>query len=295
MSESPLLEINELSVTYYPTFSAPVHAVRSVSLSIASGETVVLVGETGSGKSSVALAVAGLLEGASVAGSILFEGARVAPRPGWLGMVFQDARSVLNPVLTVEEQMVETLRAHKRVGRTMARDTAGAVLGDVGISRREAKQRAFELSGGACQRVGVALALCNDPRLLIADEPTSASDPALQWEMIELLQSMKKGRGLGLLWVSHDLGLVARVADRAVVMCHGRVVEAGAASEVLCRPEHPCTVGLVRSQLGAGMRYGNREGDDMAGSSYPKEGVASCVHVTHCEHASSSCGTAVAI
>lgn len=285
MAEAPLLDIKDLSVVYYPTFLSPVHAVRGVSLSIVARETVALVGETGSGKSTVALAAAGLLEDASISGEILFGRSTVAPRRGWLGMVFQEARSVLNPVLTAEDQIVETLRAQTSMNVRTARLKAGALLEDVGITRGEAKQRGFELSGGACQRVGVALALCSEPAVVIADEPTSALDPDLRWEMVELLESMRKKRGLGLLLISHDLELVGRIADQVAVMCRGRIVERGAGKEVLQRPACRRTVELIRAHQWTRERYDRNRASDMEGSWCAQGRCSGCAHGSRCNEA----------
>ncbi len=253
---SPILEVRELSVIY-PTSSEPVRAVRGASLHIHAGETVSLVGETGSGKSTVALAILGLLVHRDQSGEILYKRRRVESlsqrewrqiRNREIGIVFQDMRNALNPVLTVLEHIVETLRAHQALSKKDACSKAKELLREVGIPAGQEKLYPFELSGGTCQRVGIALAICNGPRLLIADEPTSAIDTAIQAQILSLLQQMKDRYGLALLLISHDLPLISQISDRISVMYHGRVVESGLKKEVLERPAHPYTLGLIQCQ-----------------------------------------------
>ncbi len=251
-----VLEVRNLSVAY-PTPSAPIHAVRGVSLQICEGETLSLVGETGSGKSTLALAVLGLLDHPVQSGEILFQGRAIhsLTRGEWkrlrsreIGMVFQDSRSALNPVITILDHMIETIRAHQKLSRRDARDRGIDILREVGIPEAQGNLYPFELSGGTCQRAGIALAVCNKPRLLIADEPTSAIDVAIQAQILDLLQSMKERHGLSLLLVSHDLPLIAQVSDRICVMYCGRIVESGDMGVILGAPAHPYTRNLVRCQ-----------------------------------------------
>ncbi len=212
------------------------------------------MGESGCGKSTVALSVLGLLRAKEQieSGEILFEGVDLLrlEECAWrkirgvkIGMIFQDARSSLNPVLTVGEHLRESLKAHQQLSRNQVRRKAADLLSEVEIPDPELQMRRyyFELSGGMCQRVGIALGICNDPLLLIADEPTSALDPTIQVQIMDLLQEMKHRHNLALLLISHDLALVAEWADRIVVMYHGRLVEAGVTSEVFTRPAHPYT------------------------------------------------------
>ncbi len=255
--DSPLLSVRNLSVSYH-TSSGPLRAVEDVSFEIGPGETLGLAGETGCGKSTIALAILGLLDGGRIeGGDIRFEGKSLANsaerawrhlRGSRIGLVFQDARGSLNPVLTVGQHLEEALRAHSRMTGRQWRDQASRLLGDVGIAEPAftMKRYAHELSGGTCQRVGIALAICNRPRLLIADEPTSALDPTIQAQIITLLMQMKHRLGLALLFISHDLPLINRIADRMAVMYGARIVESGPAPEVLSAPAHPYTRGLLQ-------------------------------------------------
>jgi oligopeptide/dipeptide ABC transporter ATP-binding protein len=254
---SPLLDVQSLTVTY----SAPpgsITAVRDVSFQLETGKTLAIVGETGSGKSTIALALMGLLEGAGRvdSGEIRFESQNLLGftesqwrkhRGNKMGILFQDARGALNPVLTVGAHLVETLRAHQRISRRLARSRALALLADVGIPDPQFSMRRypFELSGGMCQRIGIALGICNAPRLLIGDEPTSALDPSIQVQIVELLREMQCRHGLALLLISHDLGLVAEVADHVAVMYHGNFLEYGSVTELFPHPAHPYGQALV--------------------------------------------------
>jgi oligopeptide/dipeptide ABC transporter ATP-binding protein len=255
-ADPPILEIRNLTVTYRTSFE-PVHAVRGASLYLEKGETLSLVGETGSGKSTVALAILGLLDHHEQSGEILYRGCPIhslSPRE-WrkirsreIGIVFQDMRNALNPVLTILDHMVETLRAHQEISKKDALGKAKAFFREVGITEAQEKLYPFELSGGTCQRAGIALGLCNSPHLLIADEPTSAIDTALQAQILALLQQLKNRYGLALLLISHDLPLVSLISDRISVLYHGRVVESGLKGEVLGSPSHPYTFGLIQCQ-----------------------------------------------
>jgi oligopeptide/dipeptide ABC transporter ATP-binding protein len=216
-----------------------------------------LVGETGSGKSTVALAVMGLLERHEQSGEILYggHGIQLLARSSWrqirskeIGIVFQDSRSALNPVLTVMDHLIETLSAHQKLSKKAARAASLDLLQEVGIQEDQAKLHSFELSGGTCQRAGIALAICNHPRLLIADEPTSSIDTAVQAQILGLLQRMKQRYGLALLLISHDLPLISQVSDRVAVIYHGRIVESGLKEEVLAAPAHPYTRSLLQCQ-----------------------------------------------
>jgi oligopeptide/dipeptide ABC transporter ATP-binding protein len=255
---APLVEVRDLSIAYLSS-SETVRAVRNVSLELCEGETLALVGETGSGKSTLALALPGLLDRRArvESGEILFEGRSLRSlksreRNGILsrriGVVFQDARGSLNPVLSIGDHLTETLRAHQKLSRRAARERALQLLGEVGIPRGRERLFPFELSGGACQRAGIALAICNNPRLLVADEPTSAVDVTIQEQILGLLGVMKQRYGLALFLISHDLPLIAQVADRIIVMYHGRAVESGSRREVLANAAHPYTRGLIQSQ-----------------------------------------------
>ncbi len=259
---SPLVEVRELCVTYRSP-GGPVRAVRNVSFHLAAGETVALVGETGSGKSTIARTFLGLQqrEGHEVSGRLIFEGRDLLRmteadwrryRGSRISLLFQDARGSLNPVLTVGAHLVEAIRAHRPVSRREARAEALRLLQGVGVPDPEFYFGRFpaELSTGLCQRVGIALGLCHRPGLLIADEPTSALDPSIQQQIIALLRELKRRHSLTMLLISHDLTLVAGLADRITVLYHGRVAESGKAAEILEAPAHPYSRALLACRPG---------------------------------------------
>ncbi|RRR44258.1 ABC transporter ATP-binding protein [Mycolicibacter terrae] len=256
---SALLEVTDLAVTFGAGADA-VRAVRGVSYQIQPGEVVAMVGESGSGKSAAAMAVMGLLpEHAQVSGSVRLSGTELIGlgdtamskfRGAAIGMVFQDPMSALTPVYTVGDQIAEAIEVHQpQIGRPAARRRAVELLELVGISRPQERARAFphELSGGERQRVVIAIAISCDPDLLICDEPTTALDVTVQAQILEVLKTARDVTGAGVLIITHDLGVVAEFADRALVMYAGRVVEA-APVEVLYRGRRmPYTVGLLGS------------------------------------------------
>ena len=300
--EPPLLTVLHLTVRY-PSAAGPVPAVRDLSFEIYPREVFALVGESGSGKSSVALAVLGLLDGAQKSGicRIVFAGEDLTAldERGWralrgrrIGMVFQDARGALNPVLTIGDHLVESLRAHGDSSRREARESAERLLLEVGITDAAfcMSRYPFELSGGMCQRVGIALAVCHQPALLIADEPTSALDPTLQAQILDLLRMMSRRHGLALLLISHDLALVASRADRVAVMYHGRLVESGHAPEVFARPVHPYTRGLLESEPTMHHKRGSRPLSSIAGAP-PAAAIElpGCAFAPRCAWAESRC------
>ncbi|WP_225767980.1 ABC transporter ATP-binding protein [Inquilinus sp. Marseille-Q2685] len=255
-----LLSIRNLTVDYLGEGGA-VRAVDGVDLDLAAGETLALVGESGSGKSTVAMAPLGLLPpGARIAGSIRLAGAELlglpepALRPvrgGRIGMVFQEPATSLNPVLTVGEQIREALAAHAVCRGRAARARAVELLAEVGIADPAARagQYPHELSGGMRQRAMIAMALAASPGLLIADEPTTALDVTVQAQILDLFRRLRDRRGMALLLVTHDLGVVAELADRVAVMKEGRVVETGPVRRVLDAPEHGYTRELLAATL----------------------------------------------
>ena len=256
---SPLLEVTDLGVTF-PTDGQPVTAVRGISYHIEPREVVAMVGESGSGKSVSAMAVVGLLpEYAIVRGSVrlhdtellgLSDDAMSRFRGKAVGMVFQDPMSALTPVYTVGDQIAEAIEVHQpRVGKKAARRRAVALLELVGISQPERRARAFphELSGGERQRVVIAIAIANDPDLLICDEPTTALDVTVQAQILEVLRTARDVTGAGVLIITHDLGVVAEFADRALVMYAGRVVEFAGVHQLYRGRQMPYTVGLLGS------------------------------------------------
>lgn len=256
---SPLLQVADLAVTF-PADGQPVAAVRGISYSIAPGEVVAMVGESGSGKSVSAMAVVGLLpDYARVRGSVwlqdtellgLDDDAMSRFRGKTVGMVFQDPMSALTPVYTVGDQIAEAIEIHQpRLGKKAARRRAVELLELVGISQPEQRARAFphELSGGERQRVVIAIAIANDPDLLICDEPTTALDVTVQAQILEVLKTARDITGAGVLIITHDLGVVAEFADRALVMYAGRVVESAEVHDLYRDRQMPYTVGLLGS------------------------------------------------
>ncbi|HEY0188375.1 MAG TPA: ABC transporter ATP-binding protein [Cellulomonas sp.] len=251
-----MLEITDLTVTFR-TASGPVTAVDGVSLSVAPGETLALVGESGSGKSTVAFATVGLLPdqatvtGRVRVGSTVTTGATAQElrtvRGAGAAMVFQEPSTALNPLMRVGDQIVEAIRNHRRVTAGEAKERALDLLRQVEIPTPERKLRAypFELSGGQRQRVVLAMALANSPRLLIADEPTTALDVTVQAEVLDLLRRLAAETGTSILLVTHNMGVVADLADRVAVMSGGQIVETGPVRDVLRSPAHPYTRRLL--------------------------------------------------
>jgi peptide/nickel transport system ATP-binding protein len=256
---SALLEVTDLAVTF-PTDGEPVTAVRGLSFRVEVGEVLAVVGESGSGKSAAAMAVVGLLpEFAEVSGSVrlagqellgLHDGGMSRIRGKAIGTVFQDPMSALTPVYTVGDQIAEAIVVHQpRVGKTAARRRAVELLELVGIAQPERRARAFphELSGGERQRVVIAIAIANDPDLLICDEPTTALDVTVQAQILEVLKTARDVTGAGVLIITHDLGVVAEFADRAVVMYAGRAVETASVADLYRDRRMPYTAGLLGS------------------------------------------------
>jgi oligopeptide/dipeptide ABC transporter ATP-binding protein len=258
MTSPPLLEVRELCVRFaHPAGS--VEAVAGVSFDVAPGETVAVVGESGSGKSVASLAVLGLLgTGRVAAGSVSWRGEELvgatpermrALRGAEIAMVFQNPMSSLDPLFTVGDQIAEALRAHGSMPRGQARRRAVDLLRDVGIPDPHRRVRSYphELSGGQQQRVVVAIALACSPALLIADEPTTALDVTVEAQVLRLMRDLQRDRGTALLFITHDMGVVAEMADRVVVLYAGKVVEQGPVEEVLRTPRNPYTRALLDS------------------------------------------------
>ncbi len=255
----PLLRVTDLAVTF-PTDSGDLHAVRGISYQVNAGEVVAMVGESGSGKSAAAMAVIGLLpEYADVTGSVRLNGTELLGlsdtsmskvRGRRIGMVFQDPMSALTPVYTVGDQIAEAITVHHPdVSRQSARHRAIELLELVGIAQAERRARAFphELSGGERQRVVIAIAIANDPDLLICDEPTTALDVTVQAQILDVLETARDVTGAGVLIITHDLGVVARFADRAIVMYAGRQVEVATVDDLYRDRRMPYTAGLLGS------------------------------------------------
>jgi peptide/nickel transport system ATP-binding protein len=258
--DEPLLSVDHLSVEFGLRGQKRVRAVDSVSFDIRPGEHVGLVGESGSGKSVTSLAVMGLLprRGAHVSGGITYQGRDLLRasrhemselRGNEIAMVFQDPMSSLNPVVTIGVQLTEVITRHNRMSRSQARDRAGDLLAKVGIPdpRRRLKEYPHQLSGGLRQRVLIAIALACEPRLLIADEPTTALDVTIQAQVLEVLKELVVDTQAALLMITHDLGVVAGLCDRVNVMYSGRIVESTTRDVLFAEPRHPYTGGLLRS------------------------------------------------
>jgi peptide/nickel transport system ATP-binding protein len=304
LSLPPIFDVRNLSIAYYSP-SQIIRAVQNVSLQISEGETLALVGETGSGKSTLALAVMGLLvrQAHVESGEILFEGRNILSlnnrdwkyiRSRKIGIAFQDARSSLNPVLRIKDHLIETLRAHQELSKKDAHMRATELLQEVGIPKGQEKLYPFELSGGGCQRVGIALAICNNPRLLIADEPVSAVDVTLQAQILDLLQLMKQRYNLALLLISHDLPLISAIADRIAVMYHGRIIESGLKEEVFTFPAHPYTRGLIQSQPDLRHHHERYPLTAIPGAMpISGENLRGCAFAPRCKEAKSRCKEAV--
>ena len=267
---APLLKVSDLHVTF-PTDGGDLHAVRGLSYQLAPGEVVAMVGESGSGKSAAAMAVIGLLpEYATVTGSALLEGRELLGmsdtemsriRGLRIGTVFQDPMSALTPVYTVGDQIAEAIRVHNpEVNKTAARRRAVELLDLVGIAQPETRARAFphELSGGERQRVVIAIAIANDPDLIICDEPTTALDVTVQAQILEVLKTARDVTGAGVLIITHDLGVVAEFADRALVMYAGRAVEVADVATLYSDRRMPYTAGLLGSVPRLGAPRGER-------------------------------------
>ncbi|WP_393101818.1 dipeptide ABC transporter ATP-binding protein [Streptomyces sp. LN325] len=253
---APILELDDLGVVF-TTETGEIPAVKGVSLQVRPGETLALVGESGSGKSTIALAAMGLLTGnARTTGSAVIDGTEIvgasenglaALRGKTASMVFQEPATALDPLTRIGKQIAEVIRNHREVTSRDAAAEAVDLLRRVGIPEPEKRARAypFQLSGGQRQRVVIAMAIANEPRLLIADEPTTALDVTVQAEILDLLRRLAVETGTGVLLVTHNMGVVADFADRVAVMYHGQIVETGPVEDVLLRPAHDYTRRLL--------------------------------------------------
>ncbi|MGH8686318.1 MAG: ABC transporter ATP-binding protein [Burkholderiales bacterium] len=255
-----LLEVKDLQ-TQFLTSAGVVRAVDGVSYDIEEGETVALVGESGCGKSVSALSVMRLVSepaGRIVGGEILFQGRNLLElteeqmrdiRGQDIAMVFQEPMTSLNPVLTIGRQLTEGLEIHLRMDETAAKARAIELLGMVGIPdpARRLTQYPHQFSGGMRQRMMIAMALACNPKLILADEPTTALDVTIQAQILELMRDLSRRLGVAMLIITHNLGVVARYADRVNVMYAGRVIERGRAADLYADPRHPYTLGLLRS------------------------------------------------
>ncbi|MCO6388783.1 ABC transporter ATP-binding protein [Aliihoeflea sp. 40Bstr573] len=255
--DSMLLDIEKLNVTI-DTAAGPLKAVQNVSLRVAKGETFCIVGESGCGKSITALSLMGLMPKRAKrrAERMMFDGTDMTTlgesgmrrlRGNRISMIFQEPMTSLNPVFTIGQQLTDVMRAHSRVSLAEARERAAFLLNKVGITnaRERLGQFPHELSGGLRQRVMIAMALMCSPDLMIADEPTTALDVTIQAELLRLLRDLQQEFEMGLVLITHDLGIVSRIADRIAVMYAGQIVEDGTADEIFGNPLHPYTQGLI--------------------------------------------------
>ena len=257
MTKLTLLQINNLEIEF-PSRKSVLRAVDNVSLSLEKGDILGIVGESGAGKSTVGNALIGLLEppGQMTKGEIFLDGNRIDNLPDSekqkirgkeIGMIFQDPLTSLNPLQTIEHQLVETINLHLELGENDARQRAVELLDQVGIPDPDVrvKQYPHQFSGGMRQRVVVALALCAEPNLIIADEPTTALDVSIQAQILDLMRGLCKEKQVGMVIITHDMGVIADITDRVAVMYRGRLVEHGATEKILGNPDHPYTQSLI--------------------------------------------------
>ncbi|MDP3262337.1 MAG: ABC transporter ATP-binding protein [Tabrizicola sp.] len=258
-----VLEVKGLSVSFRQD-GRLIEAVKAVSFTVGKGETVALVGESGSGKSVTALSTVGLLpDSAEVSGSVTYNGTEMVGqseralrrvRGNDISFIFQEPMTSLNPLHTIEKQMAESLALHQGLTGEPARLRVVELLNKVGIRDAESRLGAYphQLSGGQRQRVMIAMALANGPELLVADEPTTALDVTIQAQILDLLAELKRSEGLSLLFITHDLGIVRRIADRVCVMQGGEIVEQGVTGEIFANPQHPYTQKLLAAEQKGG-------------------------------------------
>ena len=299
----PALEVKDLH-THFFTKAGVVKAVDGVSFAVNRGEIMGLVGESGSGKTVTGFSILGLVDepGRIVSGEIIVGGEPVHTltdhamrkvRGRRVAMIFQDPMMTLNPVLRVETQMTEAILAHESVSRRAARDRALEALKKVGIPAPEERLRAHphQLSGGMRQRIAIATALLNRPDVIIADEPTTALDVTIQAQILKEVKDLARDSGTALVWITHDISVVASLADRISVMYAGRIVEEGTVDEVLDRPLHPYTAGLLGSVPEIGetrRRLKQIPGMTPSLANLPP----GCAFAPRCEYATAQCATA---
>jgi peptide/nickel transport system ATP-binding protein len=296
---APLLQVEDLSISLR---GIDQNLVDGVSFAIAPGETLCLVGESGCGKSLTSLALMGLLQTPPLtiaSGAARFSGADLLSmgredlreiRGGRMAMIFQEPMTSLNPALRIGEQIAESVRRHKGVSQAEARARALEMLRRVRIPAPEKRLDEYphQLSGGMRQRVMIAMALANDPELLIADEPTTALDVTIQAQILDLLRSLQAETRAALILITHDLGVVAEMADKVAVMYGGRIVEMGSAEQVFTDPQHPYTIGLMSSMPSLGDRADRLV---TVPGAVPQPGAmpAGCRFATRCPFASAAC------
>ncbi|SCC34795.1 ABC transporter ATP-binding protein [Kosakonia oryziphila] len=295
---APVLRLHNLKVQFV---GSPVSVLDGISLTIKSGETLALVGESGCGKSITSLALMGLLPSSAqiLSGEMQFRShnlRQLSPREyadlrgNELAMIFQEPMTSLNPSFTLGDQLSEAVMRHQHVSRHIARDIALQILEKVQIPAAEMRLKAYphQLSGGMRQRVMIAMALINNPRLLIADEPTTALDVTIQAQILALLNTLKAETGTAVLMITHDLGVVAEVAQQVAVMYAGQVVEQGSVEAIFADPQHPYTIGLMGSIPSLGARKGQLS--TIPGTvPLPEAMPKGCRFATRCPFAQSRC------
>ena len=300
VASAPTLEVDDLK-THFFTKGGVVKAVDGVSFSVSRGEVLGLVGESGCGKSITGFSILGLIDppGRIVSGAIRFKGQDIANfgdeaarrlRGNRIAMIFQDPMMTLNPVLRIDTQMIEAVRAHRKVDHATALEDARKALAQVGIPAPERRLKAYphELSGGMRQRVAIAIAFINKPDLIIADEPTTALDVTIQAQILYVAQRLCRESGTAMIWITHDLAVVSALADRIAVMYAGRIVEQGPAADIIDRPMHPYTHGLigsVPSQNARGQRLVQIPGMTPSLLNLP----VGCAFRTRCPRADATC------
>jgi peptide/nickel transport system ATP-binding protein len=302
----PLLEIDDLK-THFFTRDGIVRAVDGVSFSVAPGETLAVVGESGCGKSVTSLSIMRLVAsppGRIVAGAIRFQGADLLKlseremrdiRGNEISMIFQEPMTSLNPVLTIGRQITETLTLHQGLDRVTAEMRATEMLRLVGIPEpaQRLKQYPHELSGGMRQRVMIAMALACNPKLLIADEPTTALDVTVQAQILDLMRQLKAKTGAAIILITHSLGVVAEMAQRVIVMYGGRKVEEAPVAALFASPRHPYTQALLGSvpRLGSSLQGNGKDRLAEIPGVVPslKEAIPGCIFAPRCRHATEKC------
>ena len=297
----PVLEVRDLAVEIATPLGV-LQAVRGVSFSVAARETVCIVGESGCGKSMTALALMGLLPktARALASRLALSGqdlqlarpaALNALRGDRMAMIFQEPMTALNPAWTIGSQLIEVHRRHRRSSVAQARARAVLLLDKVGIARAAERLDAYphQLSGGLRQRVMIAMALMCEPDLLIADEPTTALDVTIQAQILRLLAQLQKETGIALLLITHDLGVVARIATQVNVMYAGRIVESGATGDIFARPLHPYTRGLLACLPRPGVVAGDRLGTIPGVVPSLVGGIVGCAFRSRCGEAEAAC------
>ena len=307
MKPPPLLEVEGLK-THFFTRDGVVRAVDGVSFSVESGETLAIVGESGCGKSVTSLSILRLIAsppGRTVAGSVRFEGRDLLAlsepemrkvRGNEISMIFQEPMTSLNPVLTIGRQIAEALTLHRGLDRAAAWERAIGMLALVNIPEpaRRVSEYPHQLSGGMRQRVMIAMALACSPKLLIADEPTTALDVTIQAQILDLMRALKHKTGAAIVLITHDLGVVAEMAQRVIVMYAGRKVEEAPVDDLFARPRHPYTQGLLHSipRLGATAAGGRTRLEEIRGM-VPSmhEEIPGCVFAPRCAYATDRCRT----